>query len=206
MKIILNGSEYSAPQSCERLSDVLQHIQTSDAEQPLLIAHLKLNGRDMLPDSEETRGVLVSEIQTLEIETSTLSESILRNIDNAEEYLNKLLPGIERAAELFRSENELEANKFFIKIVDGIDWLSQVFQIVIAAQNRRPETYEINGTTIKARQDKLKELIQQMATANENQDWVLLADLLEYEIHPYYEEWHTLIPQLRNPSPGSQTH
>jgi hypothetical protein len=44
----------------------------------------------------------------------------------------------------------------------------------------------------------LVDFTQQMVDANKNQDWVLLADLLEYEILPYYQEWSDLLPQLRS--------
>ena len=33
--------------------------------------------------------------------------------------------------------------------------------------------------------------------ANKNKDWVLVADLLEYEILPFYGEWSELIPEFR---------
>ena len=38
-----------------------------------------------------------------------------------------------------------------------------------------------------------------MVEANQNRDWVLLADLIEYELTPFYEEWQTLLPHLLPP-------
>jgi len=35
-----------------------------------------------------------------------------------------------------------------------------------------------------------------MVEANQNQDWVLLADLLEYEILPYYTDWEEQLPKI----------
>jgi hypothetical protein len=36
----------------------------------------------------------------------------------------------------------------------------------------------------------------QMLEANQNQDWVLLADLLEYEMIPYYEDWRETLSRI----------
>jgi hypothetical protein len=125
----------------------------------------------------------------------------VKNVTNAQNYLQRLLPGIEKASELFRNENEIEANKFFVQIIDGIDWFSQVLQVVVAAQGFSMDELSIDGKTMKERHDRLTALTLQMVEANKNRDWVLLADLLEYEILPYYEEWESLLPALILDSP-----
>ena len=38
-----------------------------------------------------------------------------------------------------------------------------------------------------------------MLEANKSQDWVLLADILEYEMTPFYKEWQTILTKLKNP-------
>ena len=54
-----------------------------------------------------------------------------------------------------------------------------------------------NKKSILDRKQLLLDLITQMLTANKNKDWVLLADLLEYEILPYYKEWELILPELK---------
>ncbi|SVD00792.1 uncharacterized protein METZ01_LOCUS353646, partial [marine metagenome] len=99
--------------------------------------------------------------------------------------------------ELFRMGNEQEANKFFINIIDGIDWLSQVLDMILAAKAISPDAV-FDGKSIQDRRTSLVDFTQQMVDANKNQDWVLLADLLEYEILPYYQEWSNLLPRFRS--------
>ena len=36
----------------------------------------------------------------------------------------------------------------------------------------------------------------QMLEANQNQDWVLMADLLEYEMAPFYKDWQEVLSQI----------
>jgi len=55
---------------------------------------------------------------------------------------------------------------------------------------------EIEGQSLEDRQETLTGLMAQMLEANQNQDWVLLADLLEYEMIPYYEDWRETLSRI----------
>ena len=197
MKLLINGKEEVGSGIGETLGDFLLHIEKVGLVQGNVVRSIKLNGHESSPDSKVNRNMRLSEIETLEIEVTNLSDIVDKNIENADAYLMKLIPGIEKSVELFRMGNEQEANKFFINIIDGIDWLSQVLDMILAAKAISPDTV-FDGKSIQDRQASLVDFTQQMVDANKNQDWVLLADLLEYEILPYYQEWSNLLPHFRS--------
>ena len=197
MKVLVNGKEETISFMGETLGDLLSHIEKVGVAQGNVVRSIKIDGQESSPDSSEAQRTQISEIATLEVEVSTLAEMINKNIENADAYLIRLIPGIEKSVELFRIGNEQEANKFFVKIVDGIDWFSQVLDIILTAKEISPETV-FEGKSIQDRRTNLVDLTQQMVDANKNQDWVLLADLLEYEILPYYQEWSNLLPGFRS--------
>jgi len=181
----------------ETLGDLVLHIEKEGVAQGNVVRSIQIDGKESPPDSPVVRKTPLSEIETLEIEISTLSDIVNKNIENADAYLIRLIPGIEKSVELFRMGNEQEANKFFINIIDGIDWLSQVLDMILAAKAISPDTV-FDGKSIQDRRASLVDFTQQMVDANKNQDWVLLADLLEYEILPYYQEWSNLLPRFRS--------
>ena len=137
-------------------------------------------------------------MKSLEIETATLAEILERNILNAQNYLQKLLPGIEKTAEIFRSGNEQEANQLFLQIIDGMDWFSQVMEIVIQVKQFEPDRPIYSGKSLQDQKNQFADLTRQMLEANKNKDWVLLADLLEYELLPYYQEWNDFLPKIKS--------
>jgi hypothetical protein len=196
MKVLVNGKEETISFMGETLGDLLSHIEKVGVTQGNVVRSIKIDGQESSPDSSEAQRTQISEIATLEVEISTLADMINKNIENADAYLIRLIPGIEKSVELFRMGNEQEANKFFVKIVDGIDWFSQVLDIILTAKEISPDTV-FEGKSIQDRRTSLVDLTQQMVDANKNQDWVLLADLLEYEILPYYQEWSNLLPGFR---------
>ena len=197
MNLLVNGKEETISFTGETLGDLLSHIEKVGVAQGNVVRSIKIDGQESSPDSSEAQRTQISEIATLELEISTLADMINKNIENADAYLIRLIPGIEKSVELFRIGNEQEANKFFVKIVDGIDWFSQVLDIILTAKEISPETV-FEGKSIQDRRTSLVGLTQQMVDANKNQDWVLLADLLEYEILPYYQEWSNLLPGFRS--------
>jgi hypothetical protein len=197
MKLLVNGKEETLSYMGETLGDLLLHIQKEGVAQGNVVRSIKIDGQESSSDSPEAQRRPISEIATLEVEISTLDDIINKNIENADAYLIRLIPGIEKSVELFRMGSEQEANKFFIKIIDGIDWFSQVLDIILTAKAMSPDTV-FEGKSIQDRQTSLVSLTQQMVDANKNQDWVLLADLLEYEILPYYQEWSNLLPGFRS--------
>jgi len=197
MKLLINGKEETLTCIGKTLEDFLAHIEQGKMAQGNVVRSVKLNGQESSLDSSITKQTLLTEIETLEMEVSTLSGIIDQNIENADDYLIRLIPGIEKAVELFRTGNEQEANQFFINIIDGMDWFSQVLDMILAAKEISLDTV-IGGKNIQDRQMSLVDFTQQMVDANKNKDWVLLADLLEYEILPYYKEWSDFLPQFRS--------
>ncbi len=55
----------------------------------------------------------------------------------------------------------------------------------------------ITGETIQSRKEKLLKITADMHSAQIDQDWVMLSDLLEYELIPIIENWINIIPSFQ---------
>lgn len=187
MKISINGTETEDPSfKGETLEEVLNAILKS--RQDSYVRRIWLDGQEVSSSTPDTLKTSSATVDLLELELAQLKDLLANNLSNAKEYLEKLIPGFQKAADLFRMGNEQEANKFYLQIIDGIDWFSQVVLTIINAQQ-----HVLDGQGLEERQKKLNELMGQMLEANKNQDWVLMADLLEYEMVPFYEEWQKVL-------------
>ena len=196
MKLLVNGIEKNIACDGKTLGDLLDHILEQEPELGNCFGNIRLNEKEVLVDSPETRQTPVSKIETLETEVFSLNQILEKNIANARDYLKKLIPGLQQASDLFRTGNEQEANKFFINIIDGMEWFSQVVDTIAKATESELTDIISVGRGFQDRQNQLVELSRQMVEANQNQDWVLLADLLEYEILPYYSDWGEQLPKI----------
>ena len=190
MKISINGAETEESSfQGETLKEVLDAILKS--RQDSYIRRIWLEGQEVSSSAQDTLMTSTSSIELLELELAYLADLLANNLGNAKEYLEKLIPGFQKAADLFRMGNEQEAHKFYLQILDGIDWFSQVVLNIVKSRGN-----QVEGQSLGDRQEKLPGLMAQMLEANQNQDWVLMADLLEYEMIPYYEDWQETLSHI----------
>lgn len=199
MKLVINGEEIREPIAETTLGPLIDRLMSERQALGLHVFAVHLNSDEVLVDSEEARSLGLSGNDLLEIEFAPIEALIARNIDNAGNYLDRLLPGFEKATQLFRTGNEQEANRYFLDIIDGIEWFSEVVTQTLAATGGDPATLKLGTETLQDRNERLLSYTTQMVEANQNRDWVLLADLIEYELTPFYEEWQTLLPHLLPP-------
>jgi len=198
MKVSINGVEQ---EESDFKGDTLGAILDSMVKQApgSYIRRMWLDGKESPSDDREALQKNPSDIDSLEVELANLKDLVATNIANALDYLKKLIPGFEQAADLFRTGNEQEANKYYLQILDGIDWFSQVVSVIMKPDDGKTELPDADGESLQVRQEKLTDLMSQMLEANQNQDWVLLADILEYEMVPFYKDWENILSKLENP-------
>ena len=163
------------------------------------IRRIWLDEQEFPSDDREALQKKPSDIDSLEVELANLKDLVATNLANALDYLKKLIPGFEQAADLFRTGNEQEANKYYLQILDGIDWFSQVVSVIMSPDEGETKLPDTDDESLEVRQKKLTDLMSQMLEANQNQDWVLLADILEYEMVTFYKDWEKILSKLENP-------
>ena len=194
MKLTINGVEQKESEfKGETLEAILDMMVKNTPGS--YIRRIWLDQQEFPSDDRETLQKKPADINCLEVELANLKDLVATNLSNALDYLEKLIPGFDQAADLFRTGNEQEANKYYIQILDGMDWFSEVVNVVMSSEGEGQEP----ENSLRIRQAKLTDLMSQMLEANKNQDWVLLADILEYEMTPFYKEWQTILSRLKNP-------
>ncbi len=200
MKLFVNGEEIPDSIAETELGPLLDRLLQERQSLGLHILALRVNDMELALESDETFKVVLNLEDRIEVDFAPIEALIARNIENAGEYLDRLLPGFEKAANLFRMGSEQEANQFFLEIIDGIEWFSEVVDSIIEATGQDPSLMILGKESLQDRKERLLGFTTQMVEANQNRDWVLLADLLEYELTPFYAEWQSLLPKLLPPN------
>ena len=194
MKLTINGVEQKESEFIGETLEAILDMMVKNTPGSY-IRRIWLDQQEFPSDDRETLQKKPVDINSLEVELADLKDLVATNLSNALDYLEKLIPGFDQAADLFRTGNEQEANKYYIQILDGMDWFSEVVNVVMSSEGEGQEP----ENSLRIRQAKLTDLMSQMLEANKNQDWVLLADILEYEMIPFYKEWQTILSKLKNP-------
>ncbi|WP_297417061.1 hypothetical protein [Clostridium sp.] len=97
-------------------------------------------------------------------------------LKTANEYIDNLKLGIEDLVGKINSGQENNAMLLIAEIADGLEWLINVVTL----------TVELHKGDISI--ESLKEKLEEVIEALENEDYVLTGDLFNYEILPILEE------------------
>lgn len=93
------------------------------------------------------------------------------------EYINRVATGCQIIADLLRQDRIAEAMKGIIDFSEGANWLIGVSKLLIQ-----------DNISVKLETDKLNEFLYEINNGLEIQDYVLVADMFEYEIKVFFEE------------------
>lgn len=195
-KIIINDIDRNHDtSSINNLNELYKNLLGEYKSTESFVNKIRLNGKDLTENELENNGNLpIKEIDSLELIILTVPEMALNNINNAMEYLNKLIPGIEKASELFRTKSEEEANKYYLQCVEGLAWFREVIDNVKLTLKEELDKLDFGSKSIEIHDEKMLSLTKELADSQSKKDWVMLADLLEYELLPYLEEWKSIMP------------
>lgn len=133
----------------------------------------------------------VSELKTVEIRTMPVGEIAVEITRELYKVVTLMGEGATRVAELFRQADDAEALETYQDLVDVTrDFIGMVSTL-------RGEFSLKDYREFMEASDQLSNLFGEMTTVMGNEDWILLADLLEYEFLPAVNRWKKVVAQLR---------
>jgi len=132
-----------------------------------------------------------SELKTVEIRTMPVGEIAVEITRELYKVVTLMGEGATRVAELFRQADDAEALETYQDLVDVTrDFIGMVSTL-------RGEFSLKDYREFLEASDQLSNLFSEMTTVMGNEDWILLADLLEYEFLPAVNRWKKVVAQLR---------
>lgn len=119
------------------------------------------------------------------------------SLSNLTEYLQNIIPTLQATAECFRVKGAEEANKNYLVCIEAVQLFDELIDGIGRLLNLDFSKISINSETIQNRKERLLKLTSEMHSAQIGQDWVMLADLLEYELTPLIQDWIKIIPSFQ---------
>jgi len=105
-------------------------------------------------------------------------------LQSADKYLYNLRKGIIKLVGLMQAEKEQQAILLIPEISDGIDWIMKVVTLTSDIQKEPIEIKNIN------------EHLESIIDALENEDYILIGDIFNYEIIPILDKVHDEIRSI----------
>jgi hypothetical protein len=115
-----------------------------------------------------------------------MNEEQVEVLKTAKEYMKNLNKAILKSSEYLQNGDYFNGTNLIANITEGLEW---VIQLVTVRKDIYDKDMEINRIV-----DNIKEIIE----AFENEDYILIGDLLQYEISPMIEEYYRQTYTLLN--------
>ena len=107
-----------------------------------------------------------------------MNKEKIEALQTANEYMDNLKKGIIDLSNMIQEGKEQQAISVIPQVVDGLQWIIQVVSLTREVQKNEIKLEGLN--------DQLQEIIE----ALENEDYILVGDLFNYEILPILENIH----------------
>ncbi|WP_022662349.1 hypothetical protein [Paucidesulfovibrio longus] len=191
--IVIDGRQSElALKDFENLEQILENVLENDALQDRIVTDVLLNGQpfsEIYPhQAEDIESQEIEKVEILSVPVVEMAVDITQELYKVVTLMGK---GGREVAELFRQADDAEALETYQDLLDVVrSFLGMISTL------REEFGLRSNPEFVDASKD-LSALFTEMTEVLANEDWVLLADLLEYEFLPAVSKWEAVIGTIR---------
>ena len=194
--IIIDGRQAEIElNSFENLQEVLVKVMSEDALQQRVVTDVLVNKEkfsEIYPHQAED--IECSEIDQLEIQTVDIVQMAYDISCELGKVCNILTAGAREVASLFRQADDAEALEMLQDLLD----VTRDFMNMLALLRNEYAGVTDNVPDFNSNVESISNLLGEMTEVLENEDWILLSDLLEYEFLPLMDNWERAIAYLQD--------
>lgn len=201
MEILLNGNplEIEGVDGNATVKELVQSVEEALKGSERTIVDIILDGKWYSPDDDiETIGNLkLVSFNKVELGAATAKEMVIEGFKDAAEglsYIENLSGDISSELRLGRIKSAMAE---YVKFVDGIEWLLAMFNNAdrAFAANMAESSMEMERINLLKR---LKEQMASIEIAQTQENWVEVADILEYEFSDIFIDIRNFVAKLLN--------
>lgn len=186
----------------QEIPSLLEHLEKEYLAPDNFISDVFLDGTSLIHDGnldlQLVSTSLASTAKTLRVSTCTISQLAQDAVGGAQKYLTGLdVPVTQVSNQLITGEFE-KAMKNLAILMEGIWSLISLLGSLETSYHLNYSQIRVNGVTIRSTLQKTSDLLQEIVRAQEMNDNITIADLLEYELKPQLKEWGHILEILGN--------
>lgn len=106
-----------------------------------------------------------------------MSEEVLEVVNSYNQYIKNVAGGSLQIADYLRKDQVQEALQLILQFSEGMGWLVQASDLL-----------QKNEVHVELEIEQIHEFLNEINNGLEIQDYVLVADMFEYEIAPFFEQ------------------
>lgn len=168
----------------EALTEINEQLEDSD----FVFSHFLIDGTEVYEDVEAFLQENLERVEEFELILRTKAEMLNDIMLSAESYLTNAVPEIHKLVDEFYSNPTEESWAKYGQLIEGMQWLMQMVMTIDSSEHKI-SNWNDYLTNVTALEQELQTLLEAM----ENADYVLIADIIQYELIPNLTNLQTLL-------------
>jgi hypothetical protein len=192
-RYFVNEREINPPGDISSLDQILKHIETAHLPPNTVVRQIQIDGLSVSPDAiSQSMGDILGPMENsekVEVFTGKISDIARESIIEAIDYIDRAERLILSLATSFQISPGPEAFENLRQLFEGFYWLNLLL-------DKLEQNYHVNLDDILIREKPAREhlqkfiiILKQVVDSQEKGDFILISDLLEYEILPLVPIW-----------------
>jgi hypothetical protein len=180
-------------QTCATLKDLIGFIETDFSARGEVVCEIRINGI-LIDENDEAKfaNQATSEIRDLSVRSTKPAVLIVDALNSTIAFIPQLETRALATAEHFRAADLVRGQVAFAEITEGCQWMVETLLHVKGAAAGLQITLE-NLDLWQSSEKRFFDVTQDLLKARSTKDWILLADILEYELTTLLQSWTVLI-------------
>jgi len=197
-QIFIDGQERKIDITDTRtLGDIFYRIAEAVEDSGRVMASAALDGSTLAEEETKERMDLPADaVSRIDVDTLNHEGLAIDTLDTMAEYLGRLNPELLRIAGLWRVGNDMQANDAFVVCVEGLRWFRHSIELSRLALPNDFKRITAEVRPLHTLEEQFDRTVDDMLSAQSEADWILMADLVEYELHPNLEGWMGAIQKI----------
>ncbi len=200
-RLFVDAQEIPTPPSAfSSMDEVVRHVEAGHLPPNSVIRRIDVDG---VPfdggGAQGEAGALARPLATrdkIEVLTGNLRDMARASIGEAVSYLERVEALTPSLATHFRSAPGPDAFVSLRQLYEGFYWVNLLMNRLETSFGLALDGIRVRNVSAREHHGRLLAVLKQMVSAHERQDFVYVADLLEYEILPIVPIWKSMFLEL----------
>lgn len=198
-RYFINEREIAPPADLSNLDEILKQAEDCHLPPNSIIRQINIDGQPLISDAFANPGEVLKQIEhrdTVEIFTGTVSEVAHESIVEALAYLDRIEAVIPSLASSFQIYPGPESFENLRQFLDGFYWMNLLLDKLSANFQIALDSCIVQEISVRAHIEKFIDTLKTLIDSQQRGDFVLIADLLEYEVIPLIPVWKDIFHLL----------
>lgn len=202
-RLVLNNTQQPLENMPESWGELLNGLEEEAGRRGEVVAAVRIDGVEEPTFRQLTlAGRGLCDLALIEVETAKPGDLIDDALAQGAMAADTFAVAVSQACQAFRGADLAGANQRLAGLGDGIRSLMSILSTGAVALGVSLDRMDWNGRAVSAQLNELVSQLEAIVEAQQTDDWLTVADILEYDIQPALSTWGPVFDALRSASPA----